>query len=53
MLTTSKITSSNADNPALRKLYETSFPEGEQIPYGDIVATLRAAWVNMPGPRKQ
>ncbi len=53
MMTTSKITSSNADNPALRRLYETAFPEGEQIRYDDIVAALRAAWVNMPGRRKQ
>lgn len=40
MLTTIKITSGNADNPALRSLYETAFPEGEQIPYDDLISLL-------------
>ena len=53
MLTTSTITNGNADNPALRRLYETAFPEGKQIPYDDIVALLRAAWANMTGPHEQ
>lgn len=53
MLTTSTITNGNADNPALRRLYEAAFPKGEQIPYDDIVALLRAAWTNMPGQHEQ
>lgn len=53
MLATSTITSGNADNLALRRLYETAFPEGKQIPYDDIVVLLRAAWTNMPGQHEQ
>ena len=53
MLITRAISSGNADNPALRRPYEAAFPEGEQIPYDDIVALLRAAWTNMPGQHEQ
>lgn len=53
MLTTSTITSGNADSPASRRLYEAAIPEGKQIPYDDIVALLRAAWANMTGPHEQ
>ena len=42
MLSTIKINSGNADNPDLRRLYETAFPEGEQIPYDDIIHLLDA-----------
>ena len=53
MLTASTITSGNADNPALRRLYEAAFPKGEQIPNDDIIVLLRAAWTNMPAPHEQ
>ncbi len=53
MLTTSTISSGNADSPALRRLYETAFPEREQLPYDDIVALLLAVWTNMSGQHEQ
>lgn len=40
MLRTVEINSANADNAALRRLYETAFPEGEQIPYDDLIHLL-------------
>ena len=40
MLFTKKFNSGNADNPDLRRLYESAFPEGEQIPYDDIIHLL-------------
>ena len=40
MLTTTAITSANADDAALRRLYETAFPVEEQIPYDDIIRLL-------------
>jgi len=40
MLKTTKITSQNADNKELRKLYETAFPVEEQIPYDDLIHLL-------------
>ena len=30
----------NANNPELRQLYETAFPDGEQIPYDDLIHLL-------------
>jgi len=49
MLRAVAINSANAGDEALRRLYETAFPVGEQIPYADIVAALRAAWGKIPG----
>ncbi len=40
MLTTTAITSANADDDTLRRLYETAFPVEEQIPYDDIIRLL-------------
>ncbi len=40
MLTTRQINSGNADNEELRRLYETAFPEQEQIPYEDLIELL-------------
>ena len=40
MLRTVEITSRNADDVQLRRLYETAFPEGEQIPYDDLIHLL-------------
>lgn len=40
MLTAIEINSRNADNPTLRSLYESAFPEGEQIPYDDLIHLL-------------
>jgi GNAT superfamily N-acetyltransferase len=40
MLNTVEINSGNAGNEALRRLYETAFPEGEQIPYDELVQLL-------------
>ena len=40
MLTTRQINSGNADNEELRRLYETAFPEQEQIPYDDLIELL-------------
>ena len=37
---TMKITSGNAGNEQLRQLYETAFPEQEQIPYDDLIHLL-------------
>ena len=34
------INSANAGNEALRRLYETAFPVGEQIPYDDLIHLL-------------
>ena len=48
MLTISTITSGNADSPASRRLYETAFPEGEQIPYDDIIYLLLYHPINLP-----
>ena len=42
MLSTISIHSSNADNPDLRRLYETAFPVEEQIPYNDLFYLLDA-----------
>lgn len=40
MLTTVQINSTNADNEALRALYESAFPAEEQIPYDDLIHLL-------------
>jgi len=40
MLTTRQINSGNADNEELRRLYETAFPEQEQIPYEELIGLL-------------
>ena len=40
MLTTKQINSGNADNEELRRLYESAFPEQEQIPYDDLIGLL-------------
>lgn len=40
MLRTIDIHSGNAGNEALRQLYETAFPAGEQIPYDDLTVLL-------------
>lgn len=37
---TVQINSANACDTELRRLYETAFPEGEQIPYDDIIQLL-------------
>lgn len=42
MLKTVEINSRNADNAELRQLYETAFPEQEQIPYDDLIHLLDA-----------
>lgn len=39
MLTEVQITKDNADEP-IRRLYETAFPEGEQIPWEDLVRLI-------------
>ena len=38
----SHIDSNNADDPELRRLYETAFPIQEQIPYDDLIQLLDA-----------
>ena len=38
----SHIDSNNADDPELRRLYETAFPVQEQIPYDDLIQLLDA-----------
>ena len=40
MLNIVTINSGNADNEELRRLYETAFPEQEQIPYDDLIELL-------------
>ncbi len=40
MLRAVQINSCNAGNLALRQLYETAFPVGEQIPYDDLIHLL-------------
>lgn len=40
MLRTVQINSCNAGDVALRRLYETAFPVGEQIPYDDLIHLL-------------
>ncbi len=40
MLRGVEINSGNADNRELRRLYETSFPVGEQIPYDELIQLL-------------
>ena len=40
MLTTVQINKGNANDPELRRLYETAFPEGEQIPYDELLQLL-------------
>lgn len=40
MLKTVNIHSQNANNEELRRLYETAFPDGEQIPYDDLICLL-------------
>jgi GNAT superfamily N-acetyltransferase len=40
MLRAVQINSCNAGNVALRRLYETAFPVGEQIPYDDLIHLL-------------
>ena len=40
MLRLIEINSSNARDEALRRLYETAFPVGEQIPYEDLIGLL-------------
>ena len=41
MLRRVEIDSSNADDWQLRRLYETAFPEGEQIPYDELIQLLK------------
>ena len=38
----SHIVSNNADDPELRRLYETAFPVQKQIPYDDLIQLLDA-----------
>ena len=40
MLRSVNINSRNADDAALRRLYETAFPVGEQIPYNELIQLL-------------
>ncbi len=40
MLNIVTINSGNADNEELRRLYETAFPEQEQIPYEELIELL-------------
>lgn len=40
MLTTTTITSKNANDESLRALYESAFPTEEQIPYDDLIYLL-------------
>ena len=40
MLRKVEIYSGNADDKQLRELYQTAFPEGEQIPYDDLIHLL-------------
>ena len=40
MLRRVEIDSRNADDVQLRRLYETAFPEGEQIPYDELILLL-------------
>ena len=40
MLRTVAINSTNASNEELRRLYETAFPAGEQIPYDELIHLL-------------
>ena len=40
MLRRIEINSGNADDRELRRLYETAFPEGEQIPYDELIQLL-------------
>lgn len=42
MLRTVEINSRNANDVGLRRLYETAFPEQEQIPYDDLIYLLDA-----------
>ena len=42
MLKTVVIDSQNANNEELRRLYETAFPVGEQIPYDELIYLLDA-----------
>lgn len=42
MLKKVEIHSKNAENAALRELYENAFPAGEQIPYDDLIHLLDA-----------
>ncbi|MBQ6079179.1 MAG: GNAT family N-acetyltransferase [Muribaculaceae bacterium] len=42
MLRTVEINSRNANDVELRRLYETAFPEQEQIPYDDLIYLLDA-----------
>lgn len=42
MLRTKAINSGNAGDEQLRRLYETAFPVGEQIPYDDLIHLLDA-----------
>ena len=40
MFKTKNISSANANDRQLRQLYETAFPEGEQIPYDELIQLL-------------
>ena len=40
MFKTIQINSTNANNDELRKLYESSFPEEERVPYDDLIKGL-------------
>ena len=40
MLRTVEINKANANDEELKKLYESSFPEGERIPYEDLIKGL-------------
>ena len=42
MLKTVVIHSQNANNEELRSLYKTAFPDGEQIPYDELICLLDA-----------
>lgn len=41
MLRRVEIDGNNADDGQLRRLYETAFPEGEQIPYDELIQLLK------------
>ena len=41
MLRRVEIDGNNADDVQLRRLYETAFPEGEQIPYDELIQLLK------------
>ena len=40
MMRTNPITAANADE-RIKRLYETAFPQGEQIPWNDLMRLIR------------